>query len=83
MAGHIGGDCGVAGAGAQVVDVTTQRKPKTPADYAIWRARVCLDWIQASFDGSGDYPFEYLAGHVAAEMRLLTAEANKRKNGWK
>ena len=63
--------------------MTTHRKPKTPADYAIWRARVCLDWMQAAFDGTCNFPVEYLAGHMAYEMRLLTAEASKLKDGGK
>jgi len=49
----------------------TTRKPKTRADYAIWRARCILDWMQAAFDGTGDYPAEYLAGQMALEMRIL------------
>jgi hypothetical protein len=64
------------------VTMPTTRKPKTPADYAIWRARCILDWMQAAFDGTGDYPAEYLAGQIALEMRILTTEAKKqRKDG--
>ena len=51
------------------------RKPKTPADYAIWRARLYLDWIQSAFDGTGDYDVDHLAERMADEMRILTAEA--------
>jgi hypothetical protein len=60
----------------------TTRKPKTPADYAIWRARCILDWMQAAVDGAGDYPVEYLAGLMADEMRFLLTEAKQqRKDG--
>jgi hypothetical protein len=61
--------------------MTTHRKPKTPADYAIWRARVYLDWMQAAFDGRGDYDIDDLAGYLSDEMRILTAEASKLKDG--
>jgi len=63
-------------------EMPTTRKPKTPADYAIWRARSCLDWMQAAFDGTGDYPVEYLTGQMADEMRILLTEAKQqRKDG--
>ena len=51
------------------------RKPKTPADYAIWRARQYLDWMQAELDGNGYYSIGNLAERMADEMRILTAEA--------
>ena len=64
-------------------DMTEARKPKTAADYAIWRARSYLDWMQAAFDGTGDYQVEHLAGNLVLEMRILTVEASKRKDGTK
>ena len=58
------------------------RQPKTRADYAIWRARLYLDWMQAAIDGAGDYPDECLAGQMAEEMRILLTEAKQqRKDG--
>ena len=64
--------------------MTRTRKPKTPADYAIWRARSYLDWMQAAFDGAGDYPVDAVAGLIGDEMRILVTEAKKqRKDGTK
>jgi hypothetical protein len=44
---------------------------------------MCLDWIQAAFDGTCNIPVDYLAGHMADEMRILRAEASKLKDGGK
>lgn len=63
-------------------DMATKRKPKTRADYAIWRARSYLDWMQAAFDGAGDYPVEWVAGLIGDEVRILLTEARQqRKDG--